>query len=330
MKAKKLPSGNWNCQVYVGEENGKRKYVSVTAPTKREAEYKAAEIKLKRPSRNTMTLRQASEKYVEIKSKSLSASTVRLYKSIASTRMPQLMDKKICDIRQEDIQYALNVEAASHSPKTVRNYNGLVSTVLKMFRPDFAYSVSLPRKEKKSVYIPDKKTIDRIAEAIKGKRIELPFLLASRMGLRASEIAGLQYGDFDKQKKTVTISRAMVRGVDGQAIKEPKSDAGYRPLPCPDQILEMIGEGPADQFVVGMTQTDITNAWSYFMRHSGEKFFSFHKLRHYFASRALLTGVPQRYIMELMGHSTPDMLNKIYQHTFPDEKEEFAQRIINM
>ena len=41
-KAKKLKSGNWRCLAYVGKDkNGKRKYKSFTAPTKKEAELMA-------------------------------------------------------------------------------------------------------------------------------------------------------------------------------------------------------------------------------------------------------------------------------------------------
>ena len=40
--AKKLPSGNWRVQVFVGvDENKKRIYKSFTAPTKKQAEYAA-------------------------------------------------------------------------------------------------------------------------------------------------------------------------------------------------------------------------------------------------------------------------------------------------
>ena len=36
--AKKLPSGAYRCLIYIGDENGKRKYKSFTAKTKKEAE----------------------------------------------------------------------------------------------------------------------------------------------------------------------------------------------------------------------------------------------------------------------------------------------------
>jgi len=38
MKPEKLKSGNWRCKVFLGTDlNGKKKFASVTAPTKKEA-----------------------------------------------------------------------------------------------------------------------------------------------------------------------------------------------------------------------------------------------------------------------------------------------------
>ena len=49
--AKKLPSGSWRCQVYdYTDANGKRHYTSFTAPTKKEAEYKAAQFMVQKQS----------------------------------------------------------------------------------------------------------------------------------------------------------------------------------------------------------------------------------------------------------------------------------------
>lgn len=41
--AKKLPSGAYRCLIFDRMENGKWKYKSFTAPTKKEAEYKATQ-----------------------------------------------------------------------------------------------------------------------------------------------------------------------------------------------------------------------------------------------------------------------------------------------
>ena len=43
----KLPSGNWRIQVFLGrDKNGKRKFKSVTAATKREVKRKADQLEL--------------------------------------------------------------------------------------------------------------------------------------------------------------------------------------------------------------------------------------------------------------------------------------------
>ena len=69
--AKKLPSGNWRCRVYIGkDENGKDIYRSVTAPTKNKAEAKANQIarsKKKRQSTENLTLTEAIDEYIKLK-----------------------------------------------------------------------------------------------------------------------------------------------------------------------------------------------------------------------------------------------------------------------
>lgn len=48
-KAKKLPSGNYRCQVFSHKDaQGKKIYKSFTAPTKRQAELLAVEWKIRR------------------------------------------------------------------------------------------------------------------------------------------------------------------------------------------------------------------------------------------------------------------------------------------
>lgn len=49
--------------------------------------------------------------------------------------------------------------------------------------------------------------------------------------------------------------------------------------------------------------------------------YNFHALRHYYASVMLLSGMPNRYARERMGHATENMLINVYQHTFRSEQE---------
>lgn len=69
------------------------------------------------------------------------------------------MNIKIARITQEDIQRAINLESQVHSPKTVRNSHGLISAVMRTYRPNFALNKALPRKVRSDIYIPSESKI---------------------------------------------------------------------------------------------------------------------------------------------------------------------------
>lgn len=330
-KAKKLPSGNWRVQLFVGKnEQGKNVYESFTAETKAQAEFLAAEYKLKHPKekRSRMTLGEAFDNYIMSKSEVLSPSTARNYKGIRRNHLKALMNKAVADITVDDIQKELNKEALSASPKTMRNINGLLYPVLKTYRPDFAYSATLPQREKKEIYIPSENAMKRLTQLAVGTNIELPMLLASQLGLRASEIAGLTYGCIDRERGEIKIKQALVYGENGNVIKQPKSYSGNRVIPCNKYILDKLGTGERDELALHTTSNAITKRWTRFVTNSGEEYFNFHALRHYFCSMSLLLGAPKKYVAEIMGHSSENMINRVYEHTFKDKKKEYADIIL--
>ena len=73
-KARKLPSGKYNKLVYIGkDDNGKRKYHSVTADTIAEVELLAAQFKLSKKveAKNGLTFKQGLENYIKEKERKL-------------------------------------------------------------------------------------------------------------------------------------------------------------------------------------------------------------------------------------------------------------------
>ena len=139
---KKLPSGNWRIQVLV---DGKR--VGRTFPTKEEAEYWAAGLKTKIMEENRspwkMTVGAAVDRYIESKSSILSPSTVLGYKR-TKKRMEDIIGVQLNDLTQEKIQRWVNQLAKDHSPKTVANAHGLLSAVLKEYRPSMTLRAATP------------------------------------------------------------------------------------------------------------------------------------------------------------------------------------------
>lgn len=327
--AKKLPSGNWRVNLFIGKDaNGKRQYKSFTAETKKEAEFLAAQYNNNNIDicRSNMLLRDAVEKYIKSKENVLSPSTVRGYYVVLREYLPELMKVKIRDITREMVQEEFNVFAKEYSPKTCRNAHGLISAVLKSYRPELTLKTTLPPKKKKDIYVPDEDEVHQIYLLAKGTIIEIPFLLAVQCGLRASEISALETADV--YPNHIKIEKARVDGMDGATLKSPKSYSGYRKIPICSELYEKLVSCAKENRICNMTASAVSSSWSKFReKHNINKCCNFHALRHHFASQCLLMGMPQKYIAELMGHNSLDMIEKVYQHVFPSAMEKFANNI---
>lgn len=327
--AKKIPSGAWRVQLYAGKDaQGKRQYKSFTAPTKKEAEFLAAQYNQLNIDvcRSEMLLSEAVERYIKSKENILSPSTVRGYYVVLNNYLPELMTVKLRDITAERVQVAFNDFAKSHSPKTCRNAHGLISAVLKANRPELQFTTTLPQKQKHDIYVPDEQEVQEIRELARGTDIEIPFLLAVQCGLRASEISGLMLSDIHKDH--IVIRQARVDGLDGAALKAPKSVSGYRKIPISRELFCFLVENSDGNRVCNLTACEISSYWGKFRaRHGLDSRLNFHALRHHFASKCLLLGMPQKYTAELMGHSSLDMIEKVYQHTFPSAMEMYAEKL---
>lgn len=131
--AKKLPSGNWRVNVYVGIVDGKRKYKSFTAPTKAEAELNAALYvsgKSDFPSSCSRSLRSVSLDYINSRSNILSPSTLHGYYNIVYNYIPDVFSTPVSDITSFMLQSAFNTFALNHSSKTLKNTYGFDSPYL--------------------------------------------------------------------------------------------------------------------------------------------------------------------------------------------------------
>lgn len=318
-RAKKLPSGSWRVRVCAGKSDGKYIYKSFTAPTRKEAEYAAAQYlagEREKARPGAMTVGEAIDRYIDARSAVLSPSTICAYRKIRKNNLSSIMGVRLDQLSPEDVQKAVNVEAMAHSPKTVRNQYALLTAALAVYAPGFAPAAHLPQKTRTEIEIPDAAAMRAIIEDVRGTRMELPVLLAAAMGLRRSEICALTPADYDGH--TLTISKAAVLGDDGAIhIKAPKSYAGARVLAVPDVVADAIQRHPLP---VGMTPGALTHAWEVVATRHGLKL-RFHALRHYYASTLLSIGVPDKYAMERMGHATPTMLKAVYQHTQTDRQK---------
>ena len=184
--AKKLPSGNWRVNAYIcTDDNGKKIYKSFTAPTKKEAEYMASVYKMEENERKTkeksddISVDEAFSRYIESKSNVLSPSTVRDYTRIRKKEIAvSCLSKKFLSTPafifkdKRLVQKAVNQYSLNHSPKSVRNFHGLISAVLRVYKPELRLNTTLPQREKKELYVPTDEDIKKLIAAARGTEME--------------------------------------------------------------------------------------------------------------------------------------------------------------
>ena len=335
--AKKLPSGSWRCQVYShtekiiledGSVKKKRIYKSFTCDIKgnvgkRKCEQMAAEWAAEKDEQPQIRIRfgEALDEYIKSREHILSPRTIMDYKSIRKNYIQDLMSIGIDQITQEAVQRAINKEAINLSPKTVRNIHGLISAVLRVYRPAFALNTSLPQRKKTDLYIPSDQEVRKLISEVSDTEMELPILLAAFGPMRRGEICALRSEDVTGS--TVHVHRNMVRTVDNTWIeKSPKSYAGNRYIEFPKFVLAKFPQKTGR--IVQLNPNQITDRFKYILKRAGLPHFRFHDLRHYSASIQHALGVPDAYIMQRAGWENDGVLKTVYRHAMESKVKEMS------
>lgn len=333
-RAKKLPSGNWRVQMYAGKDpTGKRIYESFTAPTKREAERLAANWDAERKARGNdwedRTIKETIKAYIKTcEAAGMSPATIRSYTAMTNSGFEKIKDVLISRITLSMIQDQVDERARTKSPKTVRNELALLRSAISRYRKDIDFKdVILPKRKKAEMIIPaDSQVKDLIADVADDNDMFIAVLLAALMGLRRSEICALEWSDIDKETHTLHVSKALVRGPGGKhVVKNTKTASGDRYLPIPDAMYaQLMVRRNLSTKLVALSPNAITERYER-VRKRLKIPGRFHDLRHYHASVMIAVGAPEKYIVADMGHSSFDMVRKVYGHIMDEKKREISQ-----
>lgn len=323
-KMKKLSSGTWRMQLQVDGER-----YSITDRDPKVVKQKAKEIigGHEKEKRSPLTVGKALDKYIKAKEINLSPSTIRCYQGYRREYLQAIMDVNLNFLTQENVDDAILIDLKRGvGPKTIKNAHGLLTAMLKKYRPKFHLTTELPKIEHEEVQIPTEEELTKIwTEVFSGKykrNVQLAITLAAWLGLRMSEILGLRFSDLEGEH--LNISHALVRSSTGDVLKGPKTKAGKRRIRVPENILAMINEIPRDgEYIINCHRSTINKHFREICERAGVPYFRVHDLRHFAASEALSLNIPNKYQMKRMGHSTDYMLQRVYQHVMRDKEDQF-------
>lgn len=324
-KAKKLPSGNYRVRVYSHEDtNGKRVYVSFTAPTRAEAEQKASQYAFnkKRIQRNDMTVIEAIYKYIEVKDGVLSESTIAGYERIARL-ITGINNIRLSKLTSADLQSFISDHAKGRSPKTVKNNYGLVIAAINMFQPEIRFNVTLPMYVKKKARVPLDSDIKLLMNTA-SRKMKLCIALGCRSA-RRGEICAIKNKDItkiDDETYSIHIHGDCVLDKNGKWIYKdiPKTPESDRNIIVPKEVIDLIDTTDPNAYIVDICPGTITGNFTYYKNKLGIEM-TFHDTRHYYASIMAAIGVPDFATAEMGGWRHVDKtMKEIYQGVQEDKK----------
>ena len=333
MKARKLPSGKYNIQVYdYTDVTGKKHYISVTAPTKSQVEIEAAKIKQEKKDSavpENMILKNAMQKYIDLKSPVLPPATIREYQRVLDRGVyGPIENKRLAEIKSADLQYFISgLSASGLSAKTVHNRWTFITSTFNMFAPEKKFKVTLPTKTPPVYDLPTEDQVNQLLAATDYEFATI-IMLASVGGLRRGEICGLLGSDILRDQDAIMVSRDVVRDKDNNWIMKrlPKTSASIRTVELPHALMERIPKVKKDEQVFKINPSGITNKFGRLRDRYGLKNVHFHTLRHVAATILHTLGVPDQYIQKKLGWKSDQVLKNVYRNTLTDHEKEFNKK----
>lgn len=149
-------------------------------------------------------------------------------------------------------------------------------------------------------------------------------ILSLNTGIRKGTLLGLRWGDVDFASRTLRLRAEIMKA--GREAVVPLNDAALRALSEWREFRGGDGGGYIFPTENGARRMDTSKAFMRVLDKAGIKNFTWHCLRHDFASQLAMKGVPMHVIQKLMCHGSLAMTQR-YAHLSPNSLEE-AVRLI--
>ena len=234
------------------------------------------------------------------------------------------------------------------TPNTVIHYHAIIHSALKyavktdMLVQNVADKVDRPKKNSFQPVFLSAEEMQRMFEALRGTKLELPVLVAAFYGFRRGEVLGLKWDAIDFERGTISVIRTVTTiTVDGKQTEieqqSAKTKSSLRTLPLIGSFREYFlqvkeaqelnkqvcgncynheydGFVFVDELGERMRANYLTSAFPKFLESHGLRRMRFHDLRHSCAPLLLANGVPLKQIQEWLGHSDIGTTANIYSH----------------
>ena len=305
--------------------------------------------------------------WLEIAKGRLAHATYGAYQGLLkSTIVPYFRKKKLTlrELEARHLQIFYSEMLRRVTPNTVIHYHAVIHSALKyavktdMLIQNVADKVDRPRKNSFQPVFLSADEMQKMFEALRGTKLELPVLVAAFYGLRRGEVVGLKWDAIDFEQKTITIRHTVTQmTIDGKSTViskgRTKTKSSYRTLPLVKPFEDLLHQLKsqqaenrklcgnayckkyADYIYVNelgerIIPNYITQHFPIVLQKNGMRKIRFHDLRHSCASLLFANGVSLRDIQEWLGHSDISTTSNIYTHLDFNSKVASANAILGV
>ena len=248
-------------------------------------------------------------------------------------------------------------------PNTVIHYHAIIHSALKyavktdMLVQNVADKVDRPKKNSFQPVFLSAEEMQKMFEALRGTKLELPVLVAAFYGFRRGEVLGLKWDAIDFERGTISVIRTVTTiTLDGKQTEieqqSAKTKSSLRTLPLIGSFREYFlqvkeaqelnkqvcgncynyeydGFVFVDELGERMRANYLTSTFPKFLEDHGLRRMRFHDLRHSSASLLLANHVPLKQIQEWLGHSDFSTTANIYAHLGAASKQNTAEAMLH-
>lgn len=341
MSVSKRKDGRWRVDV-VGWQGGERVRIKKCARTRSEGQRIEGELRAKLASGQMVapakvpTFAEWAKEFLEVYAATNNKpSEQQTKKTLLDHHLnPAFGDARLDRISVADIErYKASKLALQRAPKTVNNH---LAVLRRMFHVAIEWgrmSGPAPKIVFLKVAAPVFRflTFDEARALLDAAEAEWrPMLLvALRTGLRIGELLALRWEDVDLVNARLMVRRTVYRGRmgttkggrDRQVSLSPEAVTALRTLPSRFAKGFVFGAGREP-----LKPTEVK--WPLWRAADGAKLarFSWHVLRHTFASHLVMKGVALRGVQELLGHQSIEMTMR-YAHLSPEVTTDAVARL---
>lgn len=275
----------------------------------------------------------------------LKAQSIRTYTQFVDGYLrPAFGETAIKDINRERVQAFVDAMQENYSAKTIHEVYRCLKAALELavsqriIIENPCAGITLPTKEKTRAQALSDKEQRTLGKALSKSTnpLDLSILLALKLGLRLSEVVALRWKDIEFKENFVVVRHSMERVPTGEGrqtkarLGTPKTKNSQRKIPLPgDFAAELksyydqlnVKQKKGTSFVVSKKDGNAYHGRTierHFKKRGRElglsSAYTFHSLRHSFATQAMESGVAVKVISVLLGHSKTATTTEIYLH----------------